>query len=747
VLQFLSRYNSTYTSAIVTIGKITHLELEFKRVFDALSLRDVSIAVALYFWERADGVMLIKADQCGYELAVVAVPLASYLNIPVIVTHEVDSTVKAALQKLKVKYSIVCGELTGYRKTMKFSSASDIDKLHELIIHYIAHEDGLNTKVAYLTIANPLDTVEPEIITYDEYRFEGEVYHTAHAPPGVVKSETYELTIPDEYKYALLHGKLRFRPHKGSEIDGERMYVFVMYENPETGELEELAFCGTPAGYQTIDECIVEFDMPFLNASGNYVLQVIGRMTYNTGAGGFVLMEPVPFTLDIRIDSLSSSIYPLVHDLSSLAPYLTAYRTGVVLASPTYALHYREYTGEISECRDPAYYHDTAWVANWQALRVHNETVKLLAKIAKLVHMLEVDPETILEDKSALNLLAEFYYNEPVYIGIIADTNMVPHYYYKGGMPGEGCGETSDNIYADINLDTRDPYYDVGEGKVHPDYPDVELPCGRLTGWDTQDVSALLARTFFYYNIIDTYVGHDQDPDRIWKNNGYAFLGSEIPVETMYGTLLNTTVTYLTDGGFTTVKQTSECASDIKNSYKFQIGSNFVLGGVHGFYYWYVPWARWPSTAGGSAYDVNSVLELAYGPSTFFLVSCVTGRIDGLNPRNCLSLAYLHMGINAYVGATRTTYGWIDPNLDFDYRYLEPEGAVLLSERFTYKVMHDATVGLALRDAKNGYLPEDTAGGAIEEDIAFIIYAHYVVHGDPAFDPYEPANEGGGTSQ
>lgn len=207
----------------------------------------------------------------------------------------------------------------------------------------------------------------------------------------------------------------------------------------------------------------------------------------------------------------------------------------------------------------------------------------------------------------------------------------------------------------------------------------------------------------------------------------------------MYGTLIDHVVNLYTLGGFEDVRHTSEEGSDIKLTSQFQEGSNYIIGGVHGNYYWYVPSCRWEKTAGGSAYDVTNTRELSFGPATFFLVSCITGRIDGLNPRNALAMTYVHGGVNAYVGATRSTLGWIDPDLDFDMRFLEPEGAVLLSEYFLEELVKDESCGMALRNAKNSYLPTDLSSGSIRDE-SYIMFQHYILHGDPAFNPYEPIN-------
>jgi hypothetical protein len=55
--------------------------------------------------------------------------------------------------------------------------------------------------------------------------------------------------------------------------------------------------------------------------------------------------------------------------------------------------------------------------------------------------------------------------------------------------------------------------------------------------------------------------------------------------------------------------------------------------------------------------------------------------------------------------------------------------------------MSNKDVGISLRDAKNLYLPDDSDSGS-EAGLAGIMFGHYIIHGDPAFNPYEPANEG-----
>jgi hypothetical protein len=741
----VSRFMNNYESGnIITIGD-PGLNLEPNVQIEGKSPRVISEALALQFWKKADGVILVKENcQNAYNIAVSTVPLASYVNIPVIVTSSLSSDLKNTLEKLDTKYSIICGNLESYGdKTLVLKGDEknldkSIETIQDLTREFIEHPEGLDSTISYVTLANPLDITQPNIEDTTELKLQGEIFHHASNSPGVWpgttgvhSGEDFEIEIPTGYDIALVQFYLRFIPHDQADLTGERMYVFV-YDSDDNAQE---AFFGTPCGKIEGDYRSVYFDLLILNNTGKHNIHVQGSECFEGIPINYVSENPVAFDLFIDIHKLDTPVRPLMPELSSLAPYLTAYHKGLVLAKPDFSLHEPEYTGCI-DCGEPTVSVDAIEDANKQALYVHQEIVSLLARLDNQ------EPDELLSDNDAINSLADKYYNDPVYLGIIADTNMVPHYYYypeTGGSESEGWGEPGDTLYADINANPKDPLYDLGPGRVHPDKPDLELPVGRLTGFDAQDVSALLARTFFYYETLEKYKGYDQgEVHTTWKNNAYAFLGSAIPVELMYGTLFDHIMESLTEGGFS-VKETSEALSHRENSDKFQTGSNYVVGGVHGFYYWYVPAVR-TKYAGGSAFDVAHVRELNFGPSTMFLVSCVTGRIDGLNPENCLAMAYLHAGVVAYVGATRSTYGGITNDLDMDMR-LEPTGAVLLSKYFTEQIMANKDVGISLRDAKNLYLPDDSEGGT-EAGLAGIMFGHYVIHGDPAFNPYEPNNEG-----
>ena len=239
---------------------------------------------------------------------------------------------------------------------------------------------------------------------------------------------------------------------------------------------------------------------------------------------------------------------------------------------------------------------------------------------------------------------------------------------------------------------------------------------------------------------------------------------------------------------------------------KYQEESNIIFVFNHGFYYLYEsgdilleargfpPFTTisrfYPMGSGLSAkgtYDVRNVCNMDFGPGIIFVESCITARIDGLQPENCLSQAHLHAGMNGYIGATRVTAdpGYLEPGLIFEGfgawgfinatlhlklkgEYPEPHFGAVIAEDFILDVTrNDSTAGMALRDARNRYLPKDanstflwtpplisTGFPMVDMDMYNALthkfeYGKYMdkkyhcfhefnLYGDPAFNPWSP---------
>ena len=207
---------------------------------------------------------------------------------------------------------------------------------------------------------------------------------------------------------------------------------------------------------------------------------------------------------------------------------------------------------------------------------------------------------------------------------------------------------------------------------------------------------------------------------------------------------------------------------------------------------WFSPYVPTPSSGLEShgAFAVRDVSMMDMGPSVMFVECCGGGKIDSLDPLNTLSAAYLHSGVNAFI--CPTTYsaisGYLEPK-NFEVglgirQYLQwnlktkrgeypgTEFCGWMFER-SYKEMFekDATIGEALREARNSYLKDQfeetylwtpplehdadslyfkpgytkstSAGGGSNvpvEKYAAIFQLNLL--GDPAFNPYQPCNNG-----
>jgi hypothetical protein len=238
----------------------------------------------------------------------------------------------------------------------------------------------------------------------------------------------------------------------------------------------------------------------------------------------------------------------------------------------------------------------------------------------------------------------------------------------------------------------------------------------------------------------------------------------------------------------------------------YQEQSSIIFAFNHGFYYLYEsgdilldargfpPFTTisrfYPVGSGLSrkgTFDVRSVSHMELGPSVVYIESCICGRTDGLQPENCLSQAYIHAGVNAFIAASRVTadpgylepgkivegfgiWGFINATLNLKLRGLYPQphfGAVIAEDFILDMVMADNTTGLALRNAKNLYLDKDanttflwtppliSTGCTLIDNMLYetldppYSYGQYLdkkyhclhefnLYGDPAFNPYQP---------
>ena len=760
---FLDAYSPT---SILGIGPIP-MDVGTTESVPADDPEEVSIELATAYWKYSDGAILVKPDMNGYSLAVNAVPLACYLDIPVIITEKEGKSVDNTLNKLGVKYTLLCGDLPGYGKIWPFRDKEEIQAV--LATGYPDSEgvmrsiitDRVELNASYIAMANPMDIVVPNVVASFQENFTGEVTHSdtgsTSFPTSSADAPTFYLEIPEDYRFARVivdSQMLCVTPQNYGtpESQGERSYVYfgidsdkdgVMVGDSDTPEdtlqfmAPSLAFKYTETGSEVY--CVGHTDYPIFNSTGEKCIQIKASLDYKVIADETIpgpgiirdnFKSKTTFTITVTVQKLDGYNYPRLVGGSALAPYLASFRGGLVLASSEYGIHDQNMIN-LPNCGDPAVNGEIFERINEKTLKVKGELNNLLGALAGV----DGDDWSALAEK-----YGTFDPSSPMFLGIVADPYMVPWFYYKttGQEEGEaeGFGTPSDNGYSDIDLDAENQPLDL-DGSP----PDYELAVGRMTGWDTQDTSALLARTFFYNDILDTFNGHGTS----WKDSAITSHGDKVPVGAA-ATVVAKLALAMSNAGFSVDATHNFARSDSKVAGPIFEESNFMFACAHGFYYWFVP-PGYKGTGPGGGFHVANVRDMDFGPGVLFASSCVTGKIDGIPLYNALSQTFIHSGLNAYVGASRLSWGTFVPAVGAgtgeafgDYLALLMYGYLTgylydKSGGLQSSGVGDLTMGAALMMAKNDYSSSEgsDSGGAVDDTLE-----EFNLHGDPAFNPYEP---------
>ncbi len=478
--------------------------------------KNISLEFAEQFWEQTNAALIISMDQRGYELGVLATPIASYLSIPVIVTDEIDADVVQTLREIGVTHTIICGEpLTGYGKEIHLKS---VDEVMDATIAITKEKFGT---IDYISLTNPIDAFPPEVLDVTEFYFGPETVKSAsmirQSTMGYALSSfrsgfitNWEFTIPEDYKYALIE----FEGYN-HEIDG--VEEFSDYAEFSINPIDKEAtwnYIKTTSGMAKIDRAgnIIE-DSVYLEK----VFYDCGGDTFHLTAGGsWALLDEGRVSSRVTVKKLDNPVYEMMGGLSSLAPYLTAYYNGIVFGRTDFAFTADDDIITDEGTTSPGYFIagrniDLVPLSNKHIIdNIHEPLNNLLAELADIPYGQAVD----------LKHLTDYYKNNPVHIALVGGVTAIPRYIYENevgpieyvGFQGfAGGGTPTDNIYGNIDpvkYDYSNIFSDIYSTTGHP-Y--IENIVGRITGWDTQDANALILRSLFYEDIIE---GLNE-----WKNN------------------------------------------------------------------------------------------------------------------------------------------------------------------------------------------------------------------------------------
>ncbi|DAC72643.1 MAG TPA: hypothetical protein DSN98_04280, partial [Thermoplasmata archaeon] len=493
--------------------------------------KNASLRIAKTYWASSEAALIIENDESGYNLGVLATPIASYLRIPVIVTDTMDATVTSVLSDLGVKKTLVCGDnIRGYGYVLKFDSADEVANASIVVV-----ENKLQQDVNYITLTNPVDAWPPAVLASEEHTFgptkikSGSMSQLVGTVTNMFNGKgtvTWSFTIPKDYKYALIRFWGYNNDAENCDTMGDKASFSIgpkLEDAPSSLQKFE-AYPGT-----TASGGIAERD-----ASGNIVKDFVysesvvyarGGVDYNIVAtGNWLVNKEGSVSARVVVEKLEDPMYPMMKNLSSVAPYLTAYHRGIIYGKPDFA-----FTADDDKITDtgetcPGLYvggknPKLVPIANRHFFdHIHYPLNALLARLAGIS----------MNDTRDIKTLRDYYKNNPVYIALVGDATVLPNYIYQnhvepvGDSNGDGVDDTpyysgggtpSDVLYGNIdpipydwsNL-ANDVYSDTEQK-----YPFIENIVGRITGWDSQDADALILKSVFYSELTNNL--------KTWKDN------------------------------------------------------------------------------------------------------------------------------------------------------------------------------------------------------------------------------------
>ncbi len=624
------------------------------------------VAVSLATWAFAtapDVLILPYGDVDSYQLSLLAAPLASYLNMPILLFDDNEEALQNVCIQLHTTHVYLVGDMEFSLPNATVTFLPEKVAIMETLLTVISDLFG---SMNYLTMTNPADVVPPQVLNSTTISYTPRIINRKIIILGkefdIVGNDSSKLFFPVSSDFTHIVVSAEIIPNhvsflrRFSPVDP---VVFLTLTDPAG----KITAYGNSMGY-TVGKTMVQ--TLSCNDSGLYCVEA---RVYQGPKGGYFVQRgfswiDVNVTLTVTRSRLDSPHLPLIPGLSSLAPYLTAAHGGLLIANTSWELTDASY-GSAAQ---------GSGSGPWYNASLHPFTN---AKVNETVDELR----STLDRLDAHGLLSG-YLRGPAWLAVLADTTMIPMYYY---------GPSQEDI-PDRGLPSDNPYT-----------LNQSLSVGRIIGWDVQDVSVLLARTFFY----DTICGEPEEAGD-WHSS-FHFMFGEGYSET--GGVFHQ-IPYsreIRDYGFTT-----KVYGDLRNSRQITelLGifttANYLEYLGHGDWYWF-PASLYGFDSYSKAFDVAHVKDWVFEkPSIFLSAACLMGRTDGLPPQMNIGLALLHAGCNGFIGATRETGS--------------ESGLTVLENHL---IVDDWSIGEALRGEK-------------QVDRELPTFYVRVLYGDPAFNPYEP---------
>lgn len=660
-----------------------------------------SISGALMAFEKAGGVVVVDASFGGYEASLQAGLVASYLDIPVLVRDGASSTgkIREAARELGAEFVILAGPFE--------PSSREVAREIGLPVLYLKGEDleqavGMLLvdrfgRTDYGVLTNPSDVAG---ISCFDFQTDGPVeweergHFSAVTRAGHLEdfssgdsSQVINVDIAQGIQRLQIEAKITAMDDPFVNLKEDIGIVPIVSLWLEEGNGDIVAY-GSSIGYRAGEAAL---DVTTINGTDDLELTISifygisGRTNLGTMGNGLGSVGWSRISADWEISfvqtPLASPMVPQVAGLSRMAPYLAAAHGGFVVADSDMAYLDSEWGSSYSTSTGPWYdkgQHDP--------VNAHVErNVQALEDAVTDLNLYETEGGTT---------LYETYTTGPAWLAMLGDATAIPQYYYEKEQSWVedvqfGLGWASDETYR-LN---------------------GTLSIGRVLSTTVAGVSSLVARTLFYEEVALSHTETlDYAESNDWGSN-YLLLFGEGGGQTGGLFWQRPFADELSTLGFNAEQYGDTLENDrqtmlARGAY---VRANYMEIMLHGNWYWYVPEMNGPDEYSTSVKNMD-IRNWDLGPSFFISAACLMGRIDGVPADQSIALNFMSAGVNAFVGATRST------GSESGTRWMEWS-----------LLYNDTSVGEALRHsfAVNPAVPT--------------VYVR-TLFADPAFNPFEPQN-------
>ncbi len=572
---------------------------------------EVANTCTIKFFTQAQTVLIIPYySDNAYQLSLIAAPLASYLNIPIIIFNNSNQEdIQSICTSLYTTSAYVIGDINNRIMNINIITLKNIEEIEHMVLTVIKE---MFREINYITITNPSDVIPCYLkdiqITTIADQIENLQVTLSGKKINLKGNDTkkYIIQIPNGINHVKIDGILWKKC--GDFLDKINPVVPLLFMFLYDPQGKIVAYSNSLA----YDNGKTYIETLTCNASGNYTLVIQGY--YGIKGGYFIQRGLSNLNADIiittSIKKLEKPHLPLIPKLSMTAPYLTAAHGGIIIID-NHELTNDNYTKIATGSGTGPWYNESLQKFN------NNQVNKSVNQLNETIKLLDT-----------FDLLTK-YLSGPSWLAIVGDTNMIPMYYF---------GPSQQNL-AEKGLPSDNPY-SLQE----------KLSTGRIVGWNLQDVSLLIAKTLFYQTICG-----QPNSSNPWYTS-FSFIFGEGFGET--------------GGIFHQIPYAQEIKKygfnprvygDFRNSrqiavlLKTYINANYIEYIGHSDWFWLTP-----SIYGFDTY--SRAIDVAHAkhwiiekPAIFLTSACLMGRIDGIPPEMNIGLCMIHAGCNGFIGATRET--------------------------------------------------------------------------------------------